>query len=496
MDREPLSKADFALLRFDSPDNWMIVTALVILETRLGAAQLKTIIERSMLVHKRFRQRVVLSRTPLGKAYWETDESFNLDRQIVCIQTSLPEDQKLLEELVSRLMSVGMDFSRPLWRFYLVERYGNGSAVVMRFHHSLADGISLVRVLLSIAQTEPTQTEPDETLTGPAEDPGQRFKLQNSRRGSRELQTQQIFRKSGLTGRNLLSVSSALEDVLLISASTISALGQLFLSAPEINNTFRGRVGIPKRAAWSPAISLEQIKFVRRTFDCTVNDVLLSAVAGALRLYLLDTPANSTPTDIHSFVPIDLRRGARVAKGELLLGNSFDQPMGNRFGFALLDLPIGIDDPVQRLQNVHQSMNALKASGEALVSYWILNLLGSVPGKIQDLAARFWLAKGSAVMTNVAGPNQRLYLGNAAIDTIMAWVPQTGPVGLGVTIFSYNGRIWLGVATDRGLVPDPERIVEYFLEELRVLGARAMLKNRPLEAVFQLPPISMPPPGA
>ncbi|MBP1692852.1 MAG: Diacylglycerol O-acyltransferase [Chloroflexi bacterium] len=491
MNREPLSNADFALLRLDSPDNWMIVTALVTLETRLDAAQLKTVIERSMLVHKRFRQRVALPRTPLGKAYWETDESFNLDRHIVCVQTPLPEDQKLLEELVSRSMSVGLDFSRPLWRFYLVERYGNRSAVVMRFHHCLADGISMVRVLISMAQAKP-----DETLTGSAENPGQRSSSQNSQRSSRELQTQQILRKLAGTGRRVLSAPLALEDVFRLGASTASALGQLFLSAPEINNTFRGRVGIPKRAAWSPAISLEQVKFLGRAFDCTVNDILLSTVAGALRRYMLDPAPNSAPIDIHSFVPIDLRRGARVTKGELLLGNSFDQPMGNRFGFAVLELPVGIDDPIQRLHKIHQSMDALKASGEALVSYLVLNLMGSVPGKIQDLAVRFWMTKGSAVMTNVVGPSQQLYLGNAAIDTIMAWVPQSGRVGLGVSIFSYNGRIWLGVSTDQGLVNNPERIVENFLEELHLLGAQAMLRSRPLEDVLQLPPVSTSPPGA
>jgi WS/DGAT/MGAT family acyltransferase len=287
-----------------------------------------------------------------------------------------------------------------------------------------------------------------------------------------------------------------LEDVFRLGASTASALGQLFLSAPEINNTFRGRVGIPKRAAWSPAISLEQVKFLGRAFDCTVNDILLSTVAGALRRYMLDPAPNSGPTDIHSFVPIDLRRGARVTKGELLLGNSFDQPMGNRFGFAVLELPVGIDDPIQRLHKIHQSMDALKASGEALVSYFVLNLMGSVPGKIQDLAVRFWMTKGSAVMTNVVGPSQQLYLGNAAIDTIMAWVPQSGRVGLGVSIFSYNGRIWLGVSTDQGLVNNPERIVENFLEELHLLGAQAMLRSRPLEDVLQLPPVSTSPPGA
>jgi len=203
-------------------------------------------------------------------------------------------------------MSVGLDFSRPLWRFHLVERYGNRSAVVMRFHHCLADGISMVRVLFSMAQAKPDGTSPGLLR------PGQRSSSQNSQRSSRELQTQQILRK--LAGTVDVSYPpTRFGRCFPLGASTASALGQLFLSAPEINNTFRGRVGIPKRAAWSPAISLEQVKFLGRVFDCTVNDILLSTVAGALRRYMLD-PARILLQSISIACTIDLRRGARVTK--------------------------------------------------------------------------------------------------------------------------------------------------------------------------------------
>jgi WS/DGAT/MGAT family acyltransferase len=258
------------------------------------------------------------------------------------------------------------------------------------------------------------------------------------------------------------------------------AIGQLLFSTPDKGNQFRGTIGTNKRATWSPALSLEQVKFVSKVFGCTINDVLLSAIAGALRKYLQPSVPDFASVALHTIVPVDMRRDSRIAQVQTLMGDIVDEPIGNRVGAALLSLPIDIADPVDRLAVIHQTMEALKASGEGLLTYWMISALGAVPGDIQSLAMDFWLTKSSAVMTNVAGPNRQLYLGNAAIDTMIGWVPQLGPVGLGVSIFSYNGKVWLGVATDQGMAPDPEKIVGFFLDELRTLGMQAVQLTRPL----------------
>ena len=119
-------------------------------------------------------------------------------------------------------------------------------------------------------------------------------------------------------------------------------------------------------------------------------------------------------------------------------------------------------------------MDLLKASEEGLATHWLMGLLGVAPGGIHDVAVRFWSTKSSAIMTNVVGPGKQLYLGRAAIETIIGWVPNFGPAGLGVSFFSYNENVRLGVATDQGLVPDPEKIVNYFLEEISILSTRAL----------------------
>jgi diacylglycerol O-acyltransferase / wax synthase len=471
MDRETLSNVDFTLFRLDSPDNRMIVTALMTFETRLDVTCLKSVLERTLLRQRRFRQRVVLPRVLLAKAYWEEDLTFNLDNHVACFQTPLSADPSLLQELVSRVMSVGLDIHRPLWKFYLVEHYGKGSALVARFHHSIADGMSLVKVLLSITEAEPGASKDDlpGTLVQEENQPG-------NGRGNLEPGTMQVISKLGGTGKQALTELGSLEDSLRLGGSVVSALGQLLFSNPDAANPFKGSIAIPKRAAWSPALPLELIKSIGWAFSSTVNDVLLSAVTGALRRYMQVQMDGSRPADLHGFVPVDLRRESRKASAQFLQGGPYREELGNQFGFAVLPLPVSIMDPVKRLEVIHKTMDVLKASGEALVSNWILNLIGTLPGEVQGLAVRFWMTKGSAVMTNVAGPRHQLYLGGVAIDTLIGWVPQSTDIGLGVSIFSNNGKVWLGIATDEGLVPDPERIVAYFLEEFKFLLEQSQQK--------------------
>jgi hypothetical protein len=128
-------------------------------------------------------------------------------------------------------------------------------------------------------------------------------------------------------------------------------------------------------------------------------------------------------------------------------------------------VPIGIDDPIQRLQRVKQNMDALKASSEAIATFVVLNLFGAVPDRLEDVLVDFFGTKGTAVITNVPGPQTQRYLAGTPINSIMAWVPQSGRLALGISIISYNGKVWLGVATDQGLLPDPETIIDFFYTE-------------------------------
>jgi hypothetical protein len=147
--------------------------------------------------------------------------------------------------------------------------------------------------------------------------------------------------------------------------------------------------------------------------------------------------------------------------------------LGNQFGLIFLSLPVGLADPVERLAELRRRALLLKRSAEPLVVYGILKLLGVSPLALQKAVVKIFASKTTAVMTNVPGPREVLYLAGRPIREIFFWVPQSGRVGLGISIFSYAGHVRLGLASDFGLVPDPETIVEGFHEEFEELRARA-----------------------
>jgi WS/DGAT/MGAT family acyltransferase len=236
-------------------------------------------------------------------------------------------------------------------------------------------------------------------------------------------------------------------DLAKLGAGGVAALGKLLLIGPDAQTLFKGRLGVSKRAAWSAPIPLQDVKAVGRITGTTVNDVLLTAVTGALRRYL---ERRGRPTDginIRALVPVNLR--------------PLDAPieLGNRFGLVFVDLPIGVADPFERLVGFKQHMAEIKDSPEAVIAFGILNTIGMIPAGVEQRVVELFGNKATAVMTNVPGPREPLYVAGKRLRRIMCWVPKSGRLGLGVSILSYAGEVCIGVATDAGLVPDPEAII-------------------------------------
>jgi WS/DGAT/MGAT family acyltransferase len=178
--------------------------------------------------------------------------------------------------------------------------------------------------------------------------------------------------------------------------------------------------------------------------------------AGALRDYLADKGDPVDGIGIRAIVPVNLR-------GEEAVG------LGNHFGLVFLDLPIGIGHPLERLYEVRSRMRALKGSYQPLIALGLLNAVGYGPRAIQEQVTAMLGNCASAVMTNVPGPTHPLYLAGARIAELDFWVPQSGGIGMGVSILSYDGRIQFGVITDAGLVRDPQAIVRRFADEFEKL---------------------------
>jgi diacylglycerol O-acyltransferase len=463
---EPFSAVDTAWLHMEHPTNLMMVTGVLVFDEVLDASRLSEQIRRRLLRVSRFTQRVVEPRFPFRTPRWETDPTFDLRAHLHRIALHPPGDAAALRELVSDLMSTPLDFSKPLWQFHLVEGFGAGSALVGRLHHSIGDGIALVRVLLSMADggegpREPVSESAEEAhgwerlvpLLGPA-----------AKVVSRTLKaTESLLHE----GAETLAHPEHLLDLAARGASGADALAKLLLMPPDPPTPFKGPLGVAKRAAWSDPVPLDDVKAAGKALGATVNDVLLAAVTGALRRYLEGRGTPLKDLEFRAVVPVNLRKPEE------------EHELGNRFGLVFLTLPVGIEDPVDRLFELKERMDEIKGSPEAVVALGLLGAIGSAPADVERLVVDLFGRAGTGVMTNVMGPRERISFAGVPAREIMFWVPQSGRLGLGVSILSYAGGVSLGVATDAGLVPDPEKILDGFREEFDALAAAARRARTP-----------------
>ncbi len=466
VESETFSSVDAAWLHMDTPTNLATIVGILAFEGALDYEQLKTTLERRFLIHRRFRQRVREGERPLELPRWEFDPQFDIHDHLLHVRLPPPADHQALQEMVSDLMSRPLDPDKPLWQFHLVDNYLDGSALVCRLHHCIADGLALVQVLLATTDEQPgeegepeAEPQPEEAGAAPKKElrplaRALRPALKAAKMGG------QAWRMTGSLvheGVDALFNPPRLLELARLGGSATKALGKLLLIGPDRNTVLRGQCGVAKRAAWSAIIGLEDVKLIGRRMGGTINDVLISAVTGALRRYIEERGGATEGLNIRAIVPVNLRPPEET------------EMMGNRFGLVFLSLPVGIRDPIKRLVVLRRRMDDIKNSPEAVVAFGILGAIGMTPTQIEDLIVAIFGMKGTAVMTNVPGPRKSLYLANRRISNLMFWVPTPGNLGLGVSIVSYAGQVILGVATDEGLVPDPETLLATFHDELEFM---------------------------
>jgi diacylglycerol O-acyltransferase / wax synthase len=351
---------------------------------------------------------------------------------------------------------------RPWWEFHLIERYGTGSALVARFHHSYADGIALIGVMLTLTDAAATRTAesalaaPDDSADVGDTDAGMLTRLfeplSNAASGALRV-SGGVLEKYQQVLRN---PEQAIEYA-RIAGRVAAELAQLATMPDDSKTRFKGKAGIRKTVAWTDPLPLEEVKTVGKVLGCSVNDVLLASVAGALRRYLLGQHDAVEGVEIRAMVPVNLR------------SVQADVTLGNRFGLVTLLLPVGIANPLARLYEVHHRMEALKNSYQPAIAFALLGLAGMIPQALQQEMLDLLANKATAVMTNVPGPQQPLYLAGAQIANLMFWVPQSGDIGMGVSILSYNGGVQFGLITDAGMVPDPENVIAHVRPEFERL---------------------------
>lgn len=434
-----MSPADAAWIGLDRPEHLMVVTAVLRLGTRLERADLERLVsERLLPAYPGFRQRPELSRIPLVRPTWVDDESFDLAAHVrsTDIDAKAADDdlEQALMAYVGGLMGTPLDLHHSPWTLTLAQ-VGEHSAIVARLHHCLADGIALAGVLLSLVDGHPgAAAAPPGTGAG----------------GSRGSGT-----SSGSTSGSARSAISSLATVLGTAVRTVS---KVMVGRKDTGSRLRGPASVGRRAAWTSPLDLAVSKAAAKRLGVSVNDVLLAAVAGGLRRWLLDHDAPAD--DCRVMVPVDLRRGEAVPSD-----------LGNRFGIVFVTLPVALPGAEERVAAVHAATTEAKGSSVAAASYGLLSLVGLMPRWGQGFAANVLGRIATGIVTNVPGPRTELSIEGAPLTSVVFWVPHIGPIGIGFSVFSYNGTVTVGVATNESLHIDPSELVTAVETELAELNA-------------------------
>lgn len=447
----------------DLPTNHMVVTALLLIEGELDPARVRaTVRERVGWIA---RMRTAVEPGPLGLWHrFTAPRELDLDAHVIVRELARPGDEASLHAYVGEAMSEGLDPDRPLWQLVVIRGLdsvdGARSALLARVHHALGDGMAQMLLLLSLTDLEPQACGPN-PLRGLFDAPdlrgldsARRFVKQLMPAGMRLLLRGDHQQLEGHSHRRDL----AWQTKRLIGATR--SLASLVLRRPDASTVLRGPLSVAKRAAWSRPLALTELHASAHALGVTINDLLLAALCGALRRYLLERGESPEGVELRAAVPINLRGLADMAQ------------LGNRFGLLFLTLPVHLADPRERLAELRRRMLALEHSAEPLVTWAILDLMGHSPKLVERLILAYFAQRVSMVMTNMPGPEQPLWLAGERLRGLMFWVPQSGRVGLGVSICSYAGEVRLGVASDAGLIPDPARIVAAFHAELDAMAGQ------------------------
>ena len=457
-EREPMSRVDTAWLRMERPTNLMMITGVMMFGTPMSIDQLKKIIAKRFIeAYPRFGQKAV--DTPAG-ASWVTDRDFDLDYHVRL--TALPgrAGKRELERLTSQLASSPLDPSKPLWQFHLVEKYGGGSALISRIHHCYADGIALVQVLLSMTDAQADPAKPATRLERAwlKKDHAPVAKRVGRIDRYMKLGTQVLER-----GLDMYRDPSMAALVANEGMEIAKEVGHALALADDPQTVLKGRLGVSKRVAWAEPLGLAEVKTVSRALRCTVNDILMACASGALRSYMLERGEQLDGITIRATVPVNLRPLEHAKQ------------LGNHFGLVFLELPVGEANPMRRLERITASMRILRKSRQAVATFGALAAVGMAPAAVQAFALEMFSRKASAVATNVPGPQMPLYLAGCEITDQMFWVPQTGSIGLGISILSYNGRVHFGLISDARLMPDPDSVIRRFEPEFDKLLYLALM---------------------
>ncbi len=464
---KPISGMDATFLYIESPTNHMHVGGVAIIEGSLKYEDFRATIARRIHLIPSLRKRLMYVPMSVDYPYWADDPAFDLDMHMSRIALPKPGSWKELRSVASKIFSEPLDKSRPLWSFTFIEgldeisQLPKGSvAIVSKIHHVAIDGMAGAGILSIMFDMtpQPFMDKPGDSFK-PDPLPNELALVARSTLG---------FAKNPLKFPKLLTeaLTSTVKAGFLTRAKHLELPTAPFTAPPSPLNGI-----ISARRKWNTAIlDLERVKTLKKIMECTLNDVMLAICSAALRRYLLDKKK--------------LPKKPLVANVPVSTGQATGATEGNNLSMMLVQLATNIDDPIERLEVIHENTIRGKTYQGALGAKTLSNMAEVVPfgvaNQASKLYSRFHLSEMhnpvfNVTITNVPGPQIPLYLNGHKLVSIMGMAPIIDGMGLIITIFSYNGRITISPTSDANTMPDIDVFTKYLLESANELE-EAILK--------------------
>src|SRR3954447_16983703 len=409
----------------------------------------------------RYRQKLAFVPFAQGRPRWIDDPHFNLRYHVRMTALPEPAGEEELKRLAGRVFSQPLDRDKPLWEIWVVDGLeGDRFALLSKTHHALVDGVSGIDIVSVLFDTD------RESAPAPREGGAKRWLAQPAPSSAQLLGEALIERATAPAeiargARALLRAPRRIAGAAVQRAVGFGAMAWAGLS-PAPPTPYNQRIGPHRRFTWV-RMELADIKAIKNALGGTVNDVMLATVAGALGQHLKRRGVDVSGMELKAMVPVSVRPDE--ARGDL----------GNQVAAMMAPLPVGCDEPHIRYELIHQAMDQIKRSGQAVGAQVLTELTGFAPPNIMTQASRLVMRQRwfNVVVTNVPGPQIPLYLMGRELEDLIPMVPLAPNQGLGIAIMSYNGRICFGLVGDYDLLYDLDDLEHDFYAALAELAAAA-----------------------
>jgi diacylglycerol O-acyltransferase / wax synthase len=460
MASDRLTALDTSFLHLEDAASHMHVASVMLFEgSPPPYDELLDAIERRLHLVPRYRQRLAFVPLGQGRPKWVDDPHLNLRYHVRATALPAPGDEDQLKELAGRVFAQQLDRDKPLWEVWIVDGLeGDRFALLSKTHHALVDGISGVDIISVLFDTSPEPAAPA--------DPGDRW-LPRPLPTQAQLLGEALLERTTIPAEVARSVRAVFRGPRRILAGArdaavgVGAMAWAGLN-PAPTSPYNRSIGPHRRFTWVRA-DLRDIKAIKNELGGTVNDVVLSTVAGALGKHLRRRGQNTDGLELKAMIPVSVR--ADVERGAL----------GNRVAAMMAPLPVWCQDPVARLDIVREELGGLKSSGQAVGAQVLTELTGFAPPTVMGQAARLVSRQRmfNVVVTNVPGPQFPLYLAGRRMLDPFPMVPLAKNQALGIALLSYAGKINFGLVGDWDLMWDLDAFADDLRESLDELAEAA-----------------------